>query len=151
MSEKLVKMLATFFYIGKFPVAPGSVASFVALLLCVIVYRFPVIYILLFLVVLAVGWQVSGRYEELVKGKDPTEVVIDEVAGIFIALFLLPLTIPVLVVAFFLFRAFDMFKIFPADILEKKRGSTGIMADDLVAGLYTNIVMQIAIRWAGIV
>jgi len=49
--------------------------------------------------------------------------------------------------AFFLFRAFDMFKIFPGNKLEGLKGSAGIMLDDLVAGVYTNIVMQLALRW----
>ena len=68
-----------------------------------------------------------------------------------IALFLLPLDWPVLITAFFLFRALDMFKLYPVNQMEKFEGGLGIMMDDIVAGVYTNIVMHIAIRWAGIV
>jgi len=89
--------------------------------------------------------------EKILKKKDPGCVVIDEVAGIMIALFLLPLTPAVVITTFFLFRAFDMFKTFPVNKIEHFEGSIGVMTDDLVAGIYTNIVMQCAIRWAGII
>jgi len=76
--------------------------------------------------------------------------VIDEVAGVMLAFFLLPLTPAVAVTTFFLFRAFDMFKIYPVNKFEEIEGSAGVMLDDLFAGLYTNITMQIAVRWAGL-
>jgi phosphatidylglycerophosphatase A len=97
-------------------------------------------------VVLVVGFYASGKTEEALGEHDPSCVVIDEVAGIMIAFFLLPLNLPVLITAFFLFRAFDMFKIYPANRFESLKGGLGIMADDIVAGLYANILMQIAIR-----
>ena len=50
---------------------------------------------------------------------------------------------------FFVFRAFDMCKIYPADVLEKKEGAIGVMMDDIVAGIYTNVTMQIALRLTG--
>ena len=52
---------------------------------------------------------------------------------------------PVMWTAFFLFRAFDMFKIYPINKLEERGGGAGIMLDDIVAGIYTNIIMQIAL------
>jgi phosphatidylglycerophosphatase A len=95
------------------------------------------------------GFGTSGRMEKIVGKKDPSCVVIDEVAGSLVAFFLLPKTIPVLVTAFFLFRAFDMFKIYPMDKMEALPGAVGVMMDDVIAGLYTNIIMQIAVRAAG--
>jgi len=70
---------------------------------------------------------------------------------VMIAFFLLPVTPVVIITAFFLFRAFDMFKIYPVNKFEQMEGSTGVMMDDIIAGLYTNIVMQFAIRGAGII
>ena len=64
---------------------------------------------------------------------------------------LLPPAWPIIVTAFFLFRAFDMFKIYPVGLFERLEGSTGVMMDDIVAGLYTNIIMHIAIRLMGVV
>jgi len=112
MSEKLVKMLATWFYVGNFPVAPGTAASAVGVIMAMICAPNMVLYIIVTLIVTILGFMVSGRMEEILDQKDPGCIVIDEVAGIMFAFFLLPLTPVVIVTAFFLFRAFDMFKIF---------------------------------------
>ncbi len=151
MSDRLVKMLSTWFYVGDFPVGPGTAASAVAVLIAVIFSPNLFLYVCATIAITVVGFMVSGRMEELLGKKDPGCIVIDEVAGIMIAFFMLPLSWPVIFIAFFLFRAFDMFKIYPVNKFEKIHGGVGVMTDDLVAGLYTNIVMQIAVRWAGIV
>ena len=150
MPRKLVELFATFFYVGRFPVAPGTLASFVGALMAIVVSKQLVMYVLLTGIVTIIGFAVGGQMEKIVKEKDPSCVVIDEVAGIMISLFMLPLTPAVIVTTFFLFRAFDMFKIYPVNKLEKLNGAAGIMTDDLVAGLYTNLIMQVAVRWAGI-
>ena len=111
----------------------------------------PFFYVFVVAVVIVLGFLVCGRMEKLMHRKDPGCIVIDEVAGVMIAFFLLPLTPASILTAFFLFRAFDMFKIYPVNKFEELEGSTGVMADDLVAGIYTNIVMQTAVRWAGII
>ena len=151
MSDKLVKMLSTWFYVGDFPAGPGTVASAVGALMAVICSPSPILYLIVCAVVTLVGFQVCGRMEELLGKKDPGSVVIDEVAGVMIALFLLPVRWDVILTAFFLFRAFDMFKIFPVNKFEQMEGAKGIMIDDIVAGVYTNLVMQIALRWSGLV
>jgi len=76
-------------------------------------------------------------------------LVIDEVVGVMIALWGLPLTWSVMICGFFLFRAFDMFKIYPINKLEAQPGGWGIMLDDCMAGVYTNIILRIALRCAG--
>ena len=151
MSDNFVKISATFFYIGNFPFAPGSMASFAGALLAIALTGMPIIYVLVTLGVTLLGLLVSGPMEDILKSKDPSSVVIDEVAGILIAFFLLPMNMTVLVTAFFLFRAFDMFKLYPVDKFEEFEGGLGIMTDDIVAGVYTNIIMHIAIRWSGII
>jgi len=150
VSDKLVKMLSTWFFVGNIPGAPGTAASAVAVLMAIIFSTNTILYIFVFTIVTILGFKVSGRMEEILDRKDPGCIVIDEVAGIMVALFLLPLTWPIVITAFFLFRAFDMFKIYPVNKFEQIHGGAGVMIDDLVAGLYTNIVMQIAVRWAGI-
>ena len=149
MRDHLARLLSTFFYVGNVPVAPGSLASLAGTLLAVIFHGDPAVYIVFWGAITLVGFAVSGRVEKLLGQKDPSCVVIDEVSGIMIAFFLIPLTWPTVFTAFFLFRAFDMFKIYPVNRFEELPGAVGIMADDLWAGLYTNIVMQLAIRWAG--
>ena len=79
-------------------------------------------------------------------GHDPSIVTIDEVLGIWISLLLLQKSFIIITAAFFLFRAFDIFKPWPARVFDRKQGGWNIMLDDVVAGLYTNIVLQIAVR-----
>lgn len=149
--DNLAKLLATFFYIGDMPAAPGTLASLAGVLLYAAFDQRWVEYAILTVAVTCAGWMVSGRAERMIGRKDPSCIVIDEVAGALIAFFMLPLTPAVLVTAFFLFRAFDMFKIYPANKFEDIHGSVGIMTDDLFAGLYTNLTMQLAIRLSGII
>lgn len=151
MFDRLAKLLATFFYVGDIPVAPGSAASAVGVLIYLCLYADTAAYIVLTVIIALIGFAVCGRTERFLKKKDPSVIVIDEVAGVLVAFFLLPVSWPVILVAYFLFRAFDMFKLYPVNKFDEKEGSVGIMMDDLVAGLYTNITMHIAIRLAGIV
>jgi len=151
MPSKVIQLLATFFYIGKSPFAPGTVASFTGALLWIIFYSLPLLYVLLGIGVTLLGFLISGPMEDIMNEKDPSCVVIDEVAGVMIAFFLLPLQWPVLLTAFFLFRVFDMFKLYPVNKAEEIGGGVGIMMDDIVAGCYTFLTMQIAIRLAGII
>ena len=88
--------------------------------------------------------------EKQLNQKDPGILVIDEVVGVMIGLWGLPLTWPVAIIGFFLFRAFDMFKIYPINRLEALPGGWGIMLDDVLAELYTNIALHLAIRYAGL-
>jgi phosphatidylglycerophosphatase A len=143
--------MSTFFYVGFIPAAPGSLASLLGVFVCLILSNNLFAYLMTFAVVTALGFLTGTAMEKLAKEKDPGCVVIDEVSGMMIALFLLPMTVPVLWTTFFLFRAFDMFKIYPANLLEKRHGSVGIMMDDIVAGIYTNLTMQVAVRVAGII
>jgi phosphatidylglycerophosphatase A len=145
VSERLIRICTTFFYVGDFPAAPGTCATFAGLLLALVLMPAPFLYMLVFAGVTFIGLVMSGPMEEITGRKDPGCIVIDEVAGIMLALFLLPPQAPVLWTAFFLFRAFDMFKIWPADRFESMGGGLGVMADDLVAGLYTNLVMHAGI------
>lgn len=144
--NKIIKLIATFFYIGEVSVAPGTLASFAGALMSIIVFQNIILYLVILVFVLAVGFYASGKMEKLAGEHDPSCVVIDEVAGVMISFFLLPFNVPVLITAFFLFRAFDMFKIYPANKFEKLPGGLGIMADDIMAGIYANVLMQVVVR-----
>lgn len=145
MFNKFARLICSVFYLGCGPLAPGTIASFIAVPVYLWTYTRVDIYLLLFVAVTALGFALSGRVEKSLGEKDPSIVVIDEVSGAFIAFFMLPATFPVLITAFFLFRAFDMFKIYPANRFEKIQGSVGIMMDDIVAGVYTNLIMHLAL------
>ena len=149
MSRQWVQTLATFFYLGYFPGAPGTLASAAGVVLYLLLREHLWFYLGVTGLVIGLGFLVSGPMEKLTGKKDSGCIVIDEVAGMLLALFLLPLTAPVLWSAFFLFRAFDMFKIYPVNRFEAIPGGTGVMMDDLVAGVYTCIVMHAAVRITG--
>ena len=151
MSDRIVKIISTFFYVGTLPPAPGTLASIAGVAIYVLTGSNMFLYLSLLAIITVLGFKVSDRMEEISGEKDPSCIVIDEVSGVMIAFFMLPMNPAVFFSAFFLFRAFDMFKIYPVNKLEPLKGGVGVMMDDVVAGIYTNIVMQIAIRLAGIV
>lgn len=150
MNDRLARFCATFFHIGDFPVAPGSMASAAALVVAFFLHPWPLVYIAAGVIFTAVGFMTSGQVEKMIGKKDPGCIVIDEVAGIMISFLFLPMTWPVMLTGFFLFRAFDMFKIYPGNKFEAMGGANGIMMDDIMAGVYTNIVLQVAVRVLGI-
>jgi phosphatidylglycerophosphatase A len=101
-------------------------------------------------VITLVGTWAASRTEQILHAKDPGKVVIDEVAGQLIAFLPLPISgvgyAPILwLIAFLLFRFFDIVKPYPARRLESLPGGLGIMADDIVAGMYAAIGVAIAV------
>ncbi|MCU0651694.1 MAG: phosphatidylglycerophosphatase A [Candidatus Omnitrophica bacterium] len=147
--ELIVKLTATFFYVGFLPLIPGTFGSLAGIGLFYLVKDNPFIYGVLVLVLIAAGFWSGTQAEAYFKKKDPKYVVIDEVCGMLISLAFLPrYDFKIVVAAFFLFRFFDTLKIYPACRLQGIKGSMGIMIDDLVAALYTNIILQVALRFA---
>jgi phosphatidylglycerophosphatase A len=131
-------------------VASGTVGSFVALVaLWLIPFTRPAL-LVAFVAVTAVGIWAAARVERVLGAKDPGLIVIDEVAGMMLAVLLLPRTIPVLITAFFLFRLFDVWKPFPAHESQALAGGLGVMLDDLVAGLYALVLVMAARALFGI-
>lgn len=145
MKKFLARLISTFFYIGYFPFAPGTLASVAAVLLLLGLPDSLVVYAGVTIAVTVVGIWAAKITEQEIGKKDPSCVVIDEVAGILVSFFLVPLSWPVVIIGFFLFRAFDMFKIPPADSLENEGGGKGIVLDDIAAAVYTNLTLQAGI------
>ncbi len=94
-----------------------------------------------------VGVWAAGRAAALLRAKDPGRVVVDEIAGQMVTLLLLPLTARVLGAGFLLFRVLDVSKPWPANRLEYLPGGSGIMADDLIVGLYANLILHALAIW----
>jgi phosphatidylglycerophosphatase A len=135
-----VKLLSTFFYTGFLPKAPGTWAS--AATAIILFFIWPKYWHLQFLITLAVyliGVELSARAEKYY-GHDGNRIVIDEVAGQMTALFMMPRLIIPFVMAFALFRLFDIFKPPPARTWESLPYGWGIMSDDIAAGFYAAIV-----------
>lgn len=139
----LVKLVSTFFYVGEFPFAPGTAGSFAGLLLFLAVFNHPWVGGVFFAVICFLGFLTGGEAEKIFGKKDPSQVVIDEVAGIFIVFFMIPLDWVVIVIGFILYRVLDIVKPFPARRLEKLPGGYGIMLDDILCGIYANIILRV--------
>ncbi len=149
MRNFLIKSFATVLGVGFLPAAPGTWATVAGVAIAYCLGGNLPAYTILLLVLLVLGIMTSGIVEKQLNQKDPGIVVIDEVVGVMVALWGLPLIWPVMICGFFLFRAFDMFKIYPINRLEAQSGGWGIMLDDCMAGVYTNIILRIALRCAG--
>lgn len=134
--------LASWFFTGLMPKAPGTVGTLAAIPMACAIHFSGAVYggvCLLILILTAV--MTSGLSQKLMGRRDPSEIVIDEVAGYSVTLFLLPLSWFNLILGFILFRLFDISKPFPIRRLEKIKGGLGVVLDDLLAGIYANLVL----------
>jgi phosphatidylglycerophosphatase A len=145
VKQKTIVFLATGGLIGFSPVAPGTFGSLAALPLCWAISLFDVKMAFTFVLALIVlsTW-IAHAAEKIEVQKDPKQVVADEICGMAVALFALPFT-PVFVVGgFALFRVFDILKPFPIRWIDKKvPGGLGIMLDDILAGIFANVLLRL--------
>jgi phosphatidylglycerophosphatase A len=128
--------------IGYVPFAPGTFGAAAGLVLWMVLPGAPLVQMLTIVIVFLAGaW--SGSVAERHFGRtDPGQVVIDEVVGMLITLFMNPVGWRGALAAFLLFRLFDVIKPFPANRLERLPGGIGVMADDAMAGAYANLALR---------
>ena len=138
----LCRLIATVFFAGHIPFAPGTFGSLAALFLYYLIKGNPLAVTAALGLSLLAGFLSAGTAEKYFRKKDPRCIVIDEFTGMLIALLFLPPHPAYILAAFFLFRFFDVVKVWPIAGLERLKGSAGIMLDDIVAGLYTNLILQ---------
>lgn len=134
--------LSTLFGVGFLPVLGGTSASIVGAIIFFL-SRNPLEYSLFTVLVLIISFPLSTRAERIFGEKDSKKIVIDDFAGMLLAFVFIPRKITVVILGFVIFRLFDFFKIYPANRVEELRGGLGVVGDDLVAGIYTNIIIQI--------
>ena len=149
--ERAVLFVATGFFIGSVPVAPGTFGSLIGLPVCFFLSRLnflqSVIFILAF-ILFAIG--IASAAEKILKQKDPGQIVIDEIAGLMVALAGLPFILQTVLAGFIVFRVFDIFKPFPIRILDTRvGGGSGVVLDDVLAGVYSNLVVRLGIYIIG--
>lgn len=142
-------LMATFFYVGHLPIAPGTWASLVTAVLVYFIRPYWQASFFIQLIVIAAiflsGIPAAGHAEKHYKKKDPRPCVIDEVAGQMVSLLLVPHKIVFYAAAFLLFRFFDILKPPPIKRLEKAPHGIGIMIDDIAASLYALGVLHLGI------
>lgn len=144
----LALAIATSFGVGYAPFAPGTFGSAAGLLLWAILPASAVAQVAAVTAVLAVGIWSAELTERRVGATDPGIVVVDEVLGMVVTLALVPVGWGGAIVGFVLFRAFDVIKPYPANRFERLHGGLGIMLDDAMAGVYSNLALRLVLAAA---
>jgi phosphatidylglycerophosphatase A len=147
----LARIISTGCGIGYFPLAPGTMGALAALIIYWVAPQpgNASFLLIIFLLTLVGIYAASITERELItrlgaaKGKDPKIVIIDEIIGMLVSLIAIPKTKKFLILAFILFRIFDIIKPFPARRIEKLPAGWGIVFDDVIAGIYANLLIQI--------
>ncbi len=141
--------IATGFYSGYLPKAPGTWGSLVGLLLFFLLHTLNLqIYLAVVAAIFVIGTFAAGEAEKIMDRKDPGLVVIDEIVGILITMIAIPATPLAMALGFILFRIFDIWKPFPVNFFDQRfHGGLGIMLDDVMAGIYSLVILQVLVRF----
>ena len=141
----LIMAIATGLYVGKIPKAPGTWGSMAALLPWLAIKDLSLAaYLGVVLATFIVGFFAAGSAEKILDRPDAGPIVIDEIVGMFITLTLAPSHPAAWLMGFLLFRLFDITKPFPVSWFDRHiHGGIGIMMDDVIAGLYACISLQV--------
>ncbi len=135
---------------GYSPIMSGTVGTLIGVLLYVLLSRIVIVYYLLVLLIIYYGAIYSTWGEIFFKEKDSGKIVIDEIAGIMITMWGFKFynnsyDLHLLIIGFLLFRIFDIVKPYPINELQKIKGGWGVMLDDIVAGVFANVLLNIYI------
>lgn len=138
--------LSTFFYVGCLPFIPGTFGSIVGVFLFYLLKDSIPVYILFTSLLIILGFLITHEAEKILNKKDASCIVIDEICGMLLSLMFIPYDIKLIILAFFFFRIIDTLKPYPAGLVQELKGSKAVMGDDIIAGLYTNIILQAILR-----
>jgi phosphatidylglycerophosphatase A len=147
----LAYLVATAGNVGRIPFVPGTFGTLAAVPLAYLVARAdrPWVFLAAVATATVAGVWAAGVVERQEERTDPTLVVVDEVAGFLVTMAFLPATPCLLLGGFLLFRVLDVLKPPPAGWAEKLPGGFGIMADDLIVGVYANLILRAGIHFIG--
>ncbi len=144
LKRAVVLVIAQGAYAGKSPFAPGTAGTAVGVLLYLLLRGLPLAwYLVVCVFVTGIGVWAAGEAEKLLGKKDAPSIVIDEIAGYLISMIMAPSGWGYVIAAFFLFRIFDIVKPFPLHRIQDLHGGLGVMLDDVGAGIYTSITLQL--------
>jgi len=146
--DSITKILATFFGAGYSPIIPGTVGTLfgVPVYYALTLTDSKAFYIVFTIALALVSIPISSRAEKIFGKKDARPIVIDEAVGYLITmLFFGKFNLTTAIVGFLAFRFFDIVKIPPANIVQKLEGGTGVVLDDIIAGIYACITTHIVI------
>ena len=140
-------LFVTFFFIGRFPFASGTLGSLVGVVLWY--YLISINFLLLvafFILYFVLSFIFTNIYLKSSNSADPSEVICDEIIGQLIPLSIISIADDayLILIAFISFRIFDIFKFFPANKAEELHGASGVILDDVIAGIYSLIIVFIS-------
>ena len=140
-------LFVTFFYIGKSPFAPGTLGSLVGVALWYYLISIDFLLLILFFALYFIlSFILINIYLKSSNNDDPSEVICDEVIGQLIPLSIISITDDtyLILIAFISFRIFDIFKFYPSNNAEELPGTSGVILDDVIAGIYSLIIVFIS-------
>ena len=145
--EKVLKIYCTFFYAGYVPFGPGTFGTLGA----VIPFYFiagltPPFYLITILFFTAISIKITNHCIKYYNEEDPGEIVIDEVCGYLFTMFMLPFNWFNVLSGILIFRILDIIKPYPVRKAENLRDGYGIILDDVLAGIYSNIIIHLINR-----
>ena len=142
-------IIATGFYSGYLPKAPGTWGSLVGLFIFFLLHTLSLpIYLAVVAGLFLIGIFTAGEAEKIMDHKDPGLVVIDEIVGMLITMIAVGATPLNMALGFILFRIFDIAKPFPVGFIDQRfHGGLGIMLDDVMAGIYSLLILQVLVRF----
>ena len=147
MINRLILLFATGLGLGFIPGAPGTYGALLGIPLALAFFRHGItLGTLSLLALIFFSIWTAGKGEEILGRPDASQIVIDEIAGMAVALFLIPLSAKNIIIGFVLFRFFDIIKIGPVKWVDQRLpGGWGIVGDDLVAGTIANLLLRLII------
>lgn len=148
MPKVFVRFFATGAYTGYFPFAPGTAGTLPGLLAAYLISGLSFhIQAIVIIGIILISIYTAGAFADELGQKDPSKIVCDEVSGVMAASFMVPQTLINIILVFLLFRFFDILKPYPVSFFDKKvPGGTGIVLDDVCAGVYANIAVHL-VMW----
>ena len=147
LSRFSILTISTVFFLGYCPRFTGVLGSTIGLLTYLVLSKYFISYTILVILLLLIGVWSSSQAEKLLDEKDSQKIIIDEVVGYLVATYGI-LEQPTLIIAisgFILFRLFDRKKFWIFKCVERIKGGLGIMMDDVLAGLVSNLIIRLAI------
>ncbi len=142
--SSLLMNIATLGFIGYLPLAPGTWGTAAGVIFILLIPLSQTALVVIIVSGALIGSIAAGTAEEVIGEKDSGHIIIDELIGFLVSVMFLPQSYGYLASAFLLFRFFDILKPFPIGWVEKAvKGGAGIMADDILAGILTNMVLQL--------
>ena len=145
LSDRAALVLTSGAGAGFFPIAPGTVGSLWGIPIFLLTWQLPLlVQVVLLMVGFFIAVALADRGEAIARAKDPSFVIVDEIIGMWVTLFLCwRIDWMALLLGFLLFRFFDITKVFPIRLFEGFRGGLGIVLDDVAAGMAANFVLRL--------